>query len=59
MILTGMRFMEKKSKRNRKEWKWNRTIKDKYKKRKRIYYAEDTKRSRDSQRKERLLQGLE
>ena len=54
-----MRLMEKKNKRNKKEWKWDRVLKDKYKKRKRIYYAEDTKQSRDSQRKERLLQGLE
>ncbi len=51
--------MEKKNRRNKKEWKWNRTVKDRYKKRKRIYYAEDTRRTRDSERKQRPLQSME
>jgi hypothetical protein len=51
--------MEKKTKRNRKEWKWNKTIKNKYTKRKKTHYAEDVKRDRDSERKQKYFQSME
>ncbi len=57
--LIGMRLMEKKTKRNRKEWKWNKTIKNKYTKRKKTHYAEDVKRDRDSERKQKYFQSME
>lgn len=44
-----MSIMEKKTQRNRKEWKWNKFVKDKYKKRKKLYYEEYT-RDRDKKR---------
>ena len=59
-ISSGMRFMEKKSRRSKKEWKWNSNIKSKYQKRKKPddEYNERKTRSRYKRRNGQSIQGV-
>ena len=59
-ILIGMKPMEKKSRRSKKEWKWNSNIKSKYQKRKKPddEYNERKAASRYKRRGRQSIQGV-
>ena len=51
--------MEKHIKKSKKEWKWDNSLKNKYKKGKELYNGEYKKGFRYSKRKQKFLQSLD